>query len=602
MAYLESLILKDSSGTEADVTVANALKVDGSAVTQPVSDASGSLTIDNANLDVALSTRLKAADTLAGVTLVGTLSTITNVVHIDDNSSTLSIDDGGGIITVDGTVAFSNTTIAVTQSTSPWVISGAVTNTVLSVVGGGTEATAQRVTIASDSTGVLSIDDNGGSLTIDGTVAFSNTTIDLGASSLAALELIGIKGADGSTIAANANPLPISDAAGSITVDNAGTFAVQSSPVTQADTFMLGGVNIKEINAVTPLMGSGIMGTGSLRVTIASDNDAVTVKQATAANLNATVVGTGTFATQLTGATNNINNILGTVSLPTGAATGALQTTGNTSLASIDAGIPTTLGQTTMAQSMPVVLASDQTNINVVFPTAQRININQVAGTATDAASGASSSGTLRVILATDQPVIPINDNASSLTIDTAAIPTTIGQQPMANSLGVVLSSNQSAIPITTIIPGTGSTNLGKSEDLGHTSGDTGVFILAVRNDTQAALTNADTDYSPISVDSKGAVSINDGGNSLTVDNLGTFVIQDTTSHEGSTEIQIMAQVLMELRIMNQYLCELPQELQRSLVDYIPNKTNSTKYVPLNEPEEYREDKYFGQQIQSILN
>jgi hypothetical protein len=36
--------------------------------------------------------------------------------------------------------------------------------------GGGTEATALRVTIASDSTGVLSIDDNGASLTVDGTV------------------------------------------------------------------------------------------------------------------------------------------------------------------------------------------------------------------------------------------------------------------------------------------------------------------------------------------------------------------------------------------------------------------------------------------------
>lgn len=48
--------------------------------------------------------------------------------------------------------------------------------------------------------------------------------------------------------------------------------------------------------------------------------------QATAANLNATVVGTGTFATQLTGATNNINNIAGTISLPTGAATSANQT------------------------------------------------------------------------------------------------------------------------------------------------------------------------------------------------------------------------------------------------------------------------------------
>lgn len=40
----------------------------------------------------------------------------------------------------------------------------------LSTTGGGTEATALRVTIASDSTGVLSVDDNGSSLTVDGTV------------------------------------------------------------------------------------------------------------------------------------------------------------------------------------------------------------------------------------------------------------------------------------------------------------------------------------------------------------------------------------------------------------------------------------------------
>ena len=43
------------------------------------------------------------------LTTVSTVSTITNVVHVDDNASTLSIDDGGGAITVDGTVAVSGT-------------------------------------------------------------------------------------------------------------------------------------------------------------------------------------------------------------------------------------------------------------------------------------------------------------------------------------------------------------------------------------------------------------------------------------------------------------------------------------------------------------
>jgi hypothetical protein len=55
--------------------------------------------------------------------------------------------------------------------------------------------------------------------------------------------------------------------------------------------------------------------------------------------------------------------------LPTGASTAALQTTGNASLASIDAGIPAALGQTTMAASMPVVFASDQSAILITSVT-----------------------------------------------------------------------------------------------------------------------------------------------------------------------------------------------------------------------------------------
>lgn len=49
----------------------------------------------------------------------------------------------------------------------------------LSTTGGGTEATALRVTVASDSTGVLSVDDNGGSLTVDngGTFAVQATAV-----------------------------------------------------------------------------------------------------------------------------------------------------------------------------------------------------------------------------------------------------------------------------------------------------------------------------------------------------------------------------------------------------------------------------------------
>ena len=73
----------------------------------------------------------------------------------------------------------------------------------------------------------------------------------------------------------------------------------------------------------------------------------------------ATQSGSWTLAATQSG-TWNITNISGTVSLPTGASTSALQTTGNTSLSSID-GKLNSLGQKTMVGSVPVVIASDQT-------------------------------------------------------------------------------------------------------------------------------------------------------------------------------------------------------------------------------------------------
>lgn len=58
---------------------------------------------------------------------------------------------------------------------------------------------------------------------------------------------------------------------------------------------------------------------------------------------------------------------------------------------------------------------------------------------------------------------------------------------------------------ITSIIPGTGATNLGKAEDAAASSGDTGVAILAVRQDTLASSTSADGDYSWVKQDQLGA-------------------------------------------------------------------------------------------------
>jgi len=74
----------------------------------------------------------------------------------------------------------------------------------------------------------------------------------------------------------------------------------------------------------------------------------------------------------------NITNVSGTVSLPTGASTSALQTTGNSSLSSIDGKLGT-LGQKAMAGSAPVVLASDQSAIPV--SQSGTWNITNISGT-----------------------------------------------------------------------------------------------------------------------------------------------------------------------------------------------------------------------------
>ena len=95
------------------------------------------------------------------------------VTIANDSTGVLSIDDNGSSITVDGTVT------ANLSATDNAVLDTIETNTDFgTVTGGGLEASALRVTLASDSTGVVSIDDNGGSLTVDGTVTANLSATD----------------------------------------------------------------------------------------------------------------------------------------------------------------------------------------------------------------------------------------------------------------------------------------------------------------------------------------------------------------------------------------------------------------------------------------
>ena len=46
-------------------------------------------------------------------------------------------------------------------------------------------------------------------------------------------------------------------------------------------------------------------------------------------------------------------------------------------------------------------------------------------------------------------------------------------------------TDSEGDVNVLDVIPGVGATNLGKAEDAVHVTGDTGVMLLAVRQDTQ---------------------------------------------------------------------------------------------------------------------
>jgi hypothetical protein len=153
------------------------LSIDDGGNSITVDDGGGSLTVDGsvtvsgtvdtelttADLDTGAGTDTRAVVGLAiaesgGGLLVGSA----HPLPISDNGGSVTVDDGAGSLTVDGTVA-------VTQSTTPWVVgdgggSLTVDGTVTVQDGGGSIS-------VDDNGGALSVDDNGGSLTVDGTVA-----------------------------------------------------------------------------------------------------------------------------------------------------------------------------------------------------------------------------------------------------------------------------------------------------------------------------------------------------------------------------------------------------------------------------------------------
>jgi len=100
-----------------------------------------------------------------------------------------------------------------------------------------------------------------------------------------------------------------------------------------------------------------------------------------------------------------------------------------------------------------------------------------------------------------------------------------------ANAIGK-LAANSGVdigdVDVTSVIAGVGATNLGKAEDAVHGSGDTGVYVLAVRDDSLAAHSGTDGDYESLHTNASGALWV--AGN-------GTFTVLDATVGTNTTDL-----------------------------------------------------------------
>lgn len=81
-------------------------------------------------------------------------------------------------------------------------------------------------------------------------------------------------------------------------------------------------------------------------------------------------------------------------------------------------------------------------------------------------------------------------------------------------------------VDVTSIVPGSGATNLGKAEDAAHATGDVGVMALSVRQNTAASTSGTDGDYQPLITDTNGRLHVITGPSTGTIEVVGD-VAQD---------------------------------------------------------------------------
>jgi hypothetical protein len=148
-------------------------------------------------------------------------------------------------------------------------------------------------------------------------------------------------------------------------------------------------------------------------------------------------------------------------------------------------------GQAVMANSEPVVIASDQSDIPVTLASGANV-IGSIAQITTGITPGTGLTNLGKAI-----------SNVSPLSGDVGVLALAINSSTAQYTPLFVDPSLRLVTTVSTILPGTAAANLGKAEDTVHANGDTGVFVLGV-SASAATVYGASGDYTPFSVDTAG--------------------------------------------------------------------------------------------------
>jgi hypothetical protein len=291
-----------------------------------------------ANLDVALSTRLKAADTLAGVTTVGSVTTlpaITGTVTANAgtnlNTSALALESGGNLAAIvtntgkipsKGTATIANSTPVNIASDQTVPVSGTVTaNTGLAQPLTDTQLRATAVPVSGTVTANTGLTQpltdtqlRATAVPISGTVTANTglsqplTDTQLRAIAVPVSGTISSNTKDGSGTAITSTTVSskqgldvnIIAGGGSSVVTNAGTFAVQNTAATPAGTNFIGSVNPDSTGSGSVTTSVPFVVTVTNSGTLAFQSDAAATGTVT---IEASVDGTAYTATTYTALT-----------------------------------------------------------------------------------------------------------------------------------------------------------------------------------------------------------------------------------------------------------------------------------------------------------